>query len=165
MGMEMMNKLTSGTWVGGIGQILDDTDPMSEIKCRVWNKNSKSLIKTINRDGVVVDLNCGMINDLGSIFGNGDSLVFQRFSGMCDRELVEIYEGDICVLPLDYIESEGGQNEPDIGTIEFYWGSFRFDGTNIDNYIYDESSAFMKVPKCELMVIGNIFENADLISK
>lgn len=84
-------------------------------------------------------------------------------TGIKDKKGVMIFEGDICKLSVSYAESNGGEEGPDIFPIEYFWGSYRFNNQVLENYI-DNVTAFKNAPSCELEVIGNIFQDLDLLS-
>jgi YopX protein len=98
-----------------------------EIKFRVWNG-----AMWMNTDEI----------ELGSIkVAQRHGYIFQQFTGLCDKNGREIYEGDIV---------HHGKNA--ISPVEFHDGSFTLASTSIMHRRSDE-----------IKVIGNIYENPSLL--
>ena len=123
---------------------------MREIKFRAWNKQ-------INR----------------MEFGAGDLLLrhdenrhsdIMQYTGLKDKNGKEIFEGDVvCYVEDVVVESEGGFNrtEPEgqIGSVEFSNGAYWVNSKEFAFYSYGEANFLWSW----LEVIGNIYENPDLI--
>ena len=109
-----------------------------EIKFRVWSLASEKMSEPFS------------INQrLNQIF-NTDSLLMQ-YTGLKDKNAVEIYEGDIIEIFDD--ESTKGQ-------VVFNEGSFRlFEKTTY----YSHLSAYNPISMCE--IIGNIYQNPELCNQ
>ncbi len=107
---------------------------MREIKFRAWDKNGK----VMNYSGMWLDNTDGFLKSVNEV-------IVMQFTGLKDREGIEIYEGDIFEALHDF--GPGGLHEK-IGTVEF---------DNEKGYQWNYWSL------SGLKVIGNIMENPELI--
>ena len=130
---------------------------MGELKFRFWNKMahkfqspSKYAIDG-NGDLVAYDYEMGAYDDPTPF--SRTCIIAQQYTGLKDKNDVEIYEGDILNTPitefgtyeiLDFIR----------GPVTFEDGAFNFYGDHL-------TSAASK----DMTIIGNIFENKDLLEK
>ena len=118
---------------------------MREIKFRVWNKDSKSFVKkpTSNREIETFSL-FGIARYLvqSGYSTEPNNLVFQQFTGLHDKNGAEIHEGDIVKTPKSHMFRKN------ILVVEYHQNRF------VPDDILD---------KDDVEVIGNIFENGDLL--
>ena len=84
--------------------------------------------------------------------------IFQQFIGLKDDLGQDIYEGDIVKYSVNYTHEHGDKD------IQEFIGEVKYD-TTFAMYVFgaNEHSMYDRIDKIE--VIGNIFENADLINK
>lgn len=119
---------------------------MREIRFRAWNFESKVMLdhdfitETIIQDGEIV-------RDFSDVLNGKDTFILMQYTGLNDKNGVEIYEGDIV--------------EDDILGISLYVIKFvkgRF--TMVDSE--DETgSLWILSEKCK--VVGNIHDNPELL--
>jgi uncharacterized phage protein (TIGR01671 family) len=115
-----------------------------QIKFRVWSKNQNIFLPAediaIRNNGAVLIYDWH--NDFGKSWGpNYDEHIIQQFTGLTDKNGKEICEGDI--VKTNCLKGE----------VVFRSGSWLFNGHPLINY--EES----------LVIVGNVFENPELIQK
>ena len=128
------------------------------IKSRAWDKKENRFRYrnqfTVNGDG---DIFC---NDYGGKCEN-DRFVVQYYSGMKDRKGNDVYIGDILCETLSEEDASNGSGA-NIGVVYFAAGCFMIDG---NSHLYDHT--FSESPDIleDFTVIGNIFENSELLKE
>ena len=128
---------------------------MREIKFRAWDDRPDAQ-KMYNADNSPFLMNFN--GDL-SIYGTwariGHSLKLMQYTGLKDKNGVDIYEGDI----LEYQESDYSFHAAvEWGDNGYVMSGHWLNGGN-DNFSFDDNE-----PE-ELEVIGNIYENPELLGK
>ena len=129
---------------------------MRKIKFRAWdhfNKVFAASYDKINGSEISITFDGALI--ISGRDGYYDlefkRYTIQQFTGLEDRNGKEIYEGDI-------LQVLGA------GKCPVVWDRYFFDLDNYDQYSMDNQfSAFYNLEPQEMTVIGNIFENPDLI--
>ncbi|HCU01458.1 TPA: hypothetical protein DIC62_01505 [Candidatus Nomurabacteria bacterium] len=119
---------------------------MREIKFRAWDKNSKTFIthELINgKEDAVISI-CGFV----------DLEPWQQFTGLKDKNGKEIFEGNL-IAAKNY--------NPSVYEIKFIEGGFCATHPNLKGYPIDINH-FYPSTGCEIEVIGNIYENKDLLN-
>lgn len=117
---------------------------MREIKFRAWYHESKEMSAPFDLD-VVAE------RGKGQDFKN--TAILMEFTGLKDKNRKEIYEGDIV------------SDEDEISLVEFHEGCF---GVHIPSESLNQHEccqAFGEAMAKEYEVVGNIYENPDLIPK
>ncbi len=118
---------------------------MRKIKFRMWNPISKIMIDlqaitplalNMNTDGLFIPF-CGM--------------PLMQFTGLCDKQRKEIYEGDI----VKQFPGFGCEWEDRIGTINYQGASFWFN--------FGCQSIPLDDHDCDFEIRGNIYENPEII--
>ena len=129
---------------------------MRNIKFRAYDGDNNAMIysddrKNRHKYSFKADL-FGLIKPQFAAFIDGDRYTIQldnimQYTGLCDINEKEIYEGDI-------LQADNGARF----TVEFYDGGFIFtDGEQVENLTE------RAISEVEFFVVGNIYENADLL--
>lgn len=125
---------------------------MREIKFRIWDYIEKEIIR--NEDIKSLDFNSNyfctdMIEDY---FGNEHDNKLMQYTGIKDKNGIEIYEGDIVKIQTVKV------NEDDyvIGTVAYS----EFEGMYVTNKGYILGRVNHRTE-----VIGNVYENSELIAR
>jgi len=94
------------------------------------------------------------IQDLVQVYRNGD---IQQYTGVKDKNKIEIYEGD--VIKYTYMKGFSGILKTKIAKVEFVKGCFGF-----YEYKNEQEEYFNSEDLGSSEVIGNIFENSELLN-
>lgn len=125
---------------------------MREIKFRAWNYIINKMFKVGDEFGTNHDLDCVQY------FKEGQSVVLLQYTGLKDKNGVEIYEGDI--VKTDY------DNGFDILTHTVKWCGPSYPAFELSPTLPCESNGFSYIHECgdtTIEVIGNIYENPELL--
>ncbi|GAA0102467.1 YopX family protein [Paraclostridium bifermentans] len=128
---------------------------MRELKFRMFNKETGNMIyeeeliniskNYLNND---IDFKCFIFPK-----DNDEDLVVMQYTGLKDKNGKEIYEGDIVkIIPMNLFDDNRF-----VGRVMFYDGSFVVDNGKESKYLFREMD--------EIKIIGNVYENKDLLNK
>jgi uncharacterized phage protein (TIGR01671 family) len=124
---------------------------MRTIKFRAWDKKNK---KMIGGFGIDSTFGYAFIKD----FDLGEEYILEceimQFTGLTDKNGKEIYEGDI-------VKNE---RHKFITNIEYYGGAFRCFSEGMPLSLYIDECYADKDINNQLEVIGNIYENPNLLN-
>ena len=131
---------------------------MREIKFRAWDtydnrmKHKFTIGSVTNSDNNLWTCPTLWLEDTGWV--NCDTLVLMQYTGLKDKNGVEIYEGDIV---------RAHSHKPTNFKIEFIEGGFCATRNGV-KYPIDINHFYPSIG-CTIEVIGNIYENPELLEK
>ena len=139
---------------------------MREIKFRAWDKQERVMLAN---DGI--DYICFSTKSLKLVtqkqedyFDVDNVISLMQYTGLKDKNGIEIYEGDIVKIDFDMhfmnlglnknIKDHGNKYEF-VGEVKYYDGAFNVDNNKEGYPLFHEISP--------VEIIGNIYENSDLL--
>ena len=126
---------------------------MRDIKFRAWN-NKEKMMRGINLDLFPLK---GRISS--QVFCKEFEIILQ-FTGLKDKNDVDIYEGDICIVDIKV----DGIWKSQTGEICYEFGAFFVAGPQHMIYLFHVADISEGLEESEyLNVIGNIYENPELL--
>jgi len=127
---------------------------MKIMKFRVWNKSEKQMYE--NESKISIQGDGGISTDISLKVSNSDEVIMMQFIGVLDIRSKEIYEGDI-------FNESGSDDDEDNVYIKFNAERccYSYYCCHDCQYIDDLGSIFYD----EIKIIGNIYENPELMGK
>ena len=133
---------------------------MRKLKFRAWHKTFEMMadVKSIDLHSKIVMLDAVTADGLPPRYSL-DGVELMQFTGLLDKKGVEIWEGDVVQIELSTVKDLKGTLEYNIYNlpVEFKEGEFR---ACADDWMVSGNLGCIN-KECE--VIGNIYENKDLI--
>jgi uncharacterized phage protein (TIGR01671 family) len=141
---------------------------MREIKFRAWDCSPDTIRATTGARGIMFYEDEVTAHDDVWNIGHWEGNALTQFTGLKDKNGKEIYEGDIVHSWSEYDE---GQRISDHGTWEVYWRIDRWhlrspeygEWDNGDYYQGDEVYWNAEIGSSKMEVIGNVWENPELL--
>ena len=137
-----------------------------EIKFRVWDSKKKEFTSNYRE----VFFPCWCIENIEkpqtTVFsGYRTSCIVQQYTGIKDKNGKEIYEGDIVAFSRFHpIDEEEFEDFKEVGIIE--WAKTRYGKKPGFEIVNDDRAFYGEWPEEEyIFIIGNIFENGELLNK
>jgi uncharacterized phage protein (TIGR01671 family) len=140
-----------------------------EIKFRAWDSEAKEMRWIVSDihwalhgithctwvDGGTLD-SYRIVND-GDCVGGRDRFILMQFTGLVDKDGKEIYEGDIITIDSEFDKKHYK------GNVYWNWklGMFRMKSFDRESFF----GVLLTQPHYEAKVIGNIFQNPELLKE
>ncbi|CRH17730.1 YopX family protein [Carnobacterium maltaromaticum] len=128
---------------------------MREIKFRAWNIESKVMLdhdfitETIIQDGEIV-------RDFSDVLNGKDTFILMQYTGLKDKNGVEIYEGDV----LEIVCNFPFRKETILDVVEFDESLFMYSCSDWALYELNNNEG-----KQYFKIIGNIHDNPELLEE
>jgi uncharacterized phage protein (TIGR01671 family) len=143
---------------------------MREIKFRAWMDDEKKMYENVGLAGKIVFFEYETTEDedfeqhYWGILQSGDALM--QYAGLKDKNGKEIYEGDVVILNTSH-KALGAVFKPEKHVVQWRENSPTMDMLNIEYINADRKIGitFDNGMVDEIEVIGNIYENPELLEQ
>ena len=134
---------------------------MREFKFRLWSIEEKqfispNILEVFDESGDLTPFKYIKTGKLNPLYMPVENYIIQQYTGLTDKNNKPIYEGDIVKFSRSF-EKERQIKELK-SFVRFDEGKFGFDLIGFNGMFYDLSY------ECSIEVIGNIFENPELLN-
>ena len=128
---------------------------MRDIKFRAWD------LMRMTTSGIMFNSTTSMLE-----IPNGSGMVLMQYTGLKDKNGKEIYEGDIVKLWECFDEDEPELNEFELSEVKYCAEESDYPAFEIkSNYFYESNILQAGVIEGRIEVIGNIYENPELLEE
>lgn len=136
-----------------------------KLKFRVWDKSSKIFRSNLYKyliNAHTGELEVWAFSDLCDEWYNtydDRDLIVQQYTGMIDRNGVEVYEGDIVAEKITEEMAANGDSAT-VGVVYFAAGTFLIDGDGaLYEHVFSDSPHILE----DFIVVGNKFTTPELL--
>ena len=128
---------------------------MREIKFRAWEKNLRAMISVDS-----INFEAGLIN-MELVWRTFEEIELMQYTGLKDKNGVEIFEGDIVHIKQDRVEDKYIPHNTNC-EISYEDGAFTVK-SKVNETEWPINAGLYYVTWKEFEVIGNIYENPELL--
>ena len=136
---------------------------MREIKFRAWSKSAETMLYG---DGLEFSFSIYKLQEAIDSFARNDDYILMQYTGLKDKNGVEIFEGDVVEFNDGWIEDEKGEFIDKRHRVIVAYDHHRFIGKLENGEIWDNGHTYEDfdddIPFEESEVIGNRWENPHL---
>lgn len=132
---------------------------MRDIKFRAWDYDSNTMIYPDSKLETIFCFDRAGLSVYQSDGSELSSFELMQYTGLKDKNGIEIYEGDIIEYHSDVINTFYKINKIN-RVVEYKYGMYGIEGIEKGTHI-----PFANILKCNYKVIGNMYQNPDLLEE